>query len=185
MTTVKLTAGVCGLLMLGAAMGLAGRSAQIAQAPGKVPYVSWIGAHSAIQESRYARVRDQKEWDKLWLEHTGQAAPAAVGVPAGPEIDFGRCEVVACFRGKAKNSNGERVTAIDDLHDAVRIRFDSASYQTMSLQPGAEDRGVDCVPFGIWLIERTNKQIIVEENVQGVIGAPPVWREQKRFPAGR
>lgn len=185
MKTAKLAAGVCGLMMLGAAMGLAGQAAQIAQAPGKVPFVSWTGPHSAIQESRYARVRDQKDWEKLWLEHTGQPAPAGVGVPAGPEIDFGRCEVVACFRGKSKNSNGERVMAIDDLTEFVRIRFDSASYQTASFQPGVEDRGVDCVPFGIWLVERTNKAIVVEENVQSVIGAPPVWREQKRFPAGR
>ncbi len=36
-------------------------------------------------------------------------------------------------------------------------------------------------PYGMFVFPKTDKPIVLEENVQGTIGAPPVWKERARF----
>jgi hypothetical protein len=110
--------------------------------------------------------------------HTGEehrfGAHGAVGVPV---IDFDRFEVVAYFRGDSWNSIGEYGESIQPGPDQVLIRYDSMSYQTA----GPDGGGVKVKPFGIWVIDRSDRSIAMEENVQSLIGQPPIWKEQHRF----
>jgi hypothetical protein len=150
--------------------------------PPRGPAVAWMGAHSRIAQERFARVSTPETWADLWHEHTGEGKRLRDAVYAlEPEIDFARFEVVAFFRGPSINTDGERVVEIDQGADRVRIRFNSMGYQTMSLD--GRDDGVRVEPFGIWVIDRTGKPIVVEENVQSIIGQPPVWKERHRFDA--
>jgi hypothetical protein len=187
-TIVKSVLVVCIGLGLAA---LYGASAQQRAAPqleentgGAV--VSWIGAHSKIVERKFERIRSQEEWENLWHTHTGEGKKFKDPVYAfPPRIDFKRCEVVAFFRGRATNHDGEEMVSIAPGADgSVLLRFDSLGYQTAA-PPGQVDHGVACEPFGIWVIDRTDKPIVIEENVQSLIGQPPKWNEQHRFEASK
>lgn len=145
--------------------------------PGK-PYVALSGHDSAITERRCVRVTDAETWAALWKEHRGEKLETnASGWPTTPVIDFERCMVIAVFRGESWNANGEYVESIEEVDRHVRLRFDSHTFQTS----GPDGGGVRVTPFGIWVIARTEKPIVIEENVQGLIGQPPKWKEQWRF----
>lgn len=149
------------------------------------PLVSIMGTDGRILDGRFARVRDRKAWETLWSEHRGGPRVVA-GWTDAPEIDFGRCEVVAYFRGRALNTRGERVEAIESIGSTRRIRFDSATYQTMSRagKEGAESPPQpELVSYGIWIFDRTDQAIVIEEDVQGLLGQPPIWKERHAFPA--
>lgn len=151
------------------------------------PCMSLYGPDSAIQHRRVERIRDEAAWNALWSEHLGEGGPrAAQGWPLPPAIDFARFEVVAFFRGDSSNRNGEIAQDVDTSGDRVRIRFDSLSYQTAVINdgrsPGPQRAGANCRPYGIWVIPRTSKPIVLEENVQGMKGHPALWRVQHEFP---
>ena len=138
----------------------------------QVPTVSFIGSNSRIETRRYERHTDQKSFAALWIEHTGDKKALA------PEVDFKRCMVVAAFDGKSWNSNGVYVVSIDENKERVRVRIDERTYQTSGLDGG----GVRVTPFGIFILDRSTKPLVLEENVQNLIGGEPKWKERARFP---
>lgn len=148
------------------------------------PCLCLYGPDSAINQRRFERIRDEQAWVTLWAEHAGPTSPA----PAlAPKVDFARYEVIAFFRGDSQNRNGEIAEDVEITKDLVRIRFDSASYQTAVIadprQPAPQSAAAPCRPYGLWVIPRTSKPIAIEENLQGVKGFPPVWRAQHQFSA--
>lgn len=153
-----------------------------AKADDAKPGVEWVGAHSKILDKGFQRIRTQQDWEALWHRHTGEGVRFKDAVYAyPPRIDFSRFEAIAFFRGPSTNTDGEEVVSIGEVGDALRIRFDSITYQTESFH--GEDHGIACEPFGIWVIDRTTKPIVIEENVQGLLNQPPKWKEQHRFEA--
>ena len=171
---VVATAGVA-LLVAGIATG---RGPAKVVVPVVRPCVAWAGPQSQVAGPKFERIRTQEQWEKLWLLHTGEQAQfGAYGAVGVPVVDFDRFEVVACFRGDSWNSNGEHIESIEPGPDRVLIRYDSMSYQTA----GPDGGGVKVKPFGIWVIDRTDMPIVMEENVQGLIGQPPIWKEMHRF----
>lgn len=171
------------LALAASAAALAGLARLQPQREGERPAcVAWSGPDSKITARRFERIRDEQTWLKVWGDHAGQDETNLHFIwQTAPRIDFARFEVVACFRGTAVNSNGERVVGLEDTGGGLRIRFEGAWYQTASFDGSGGARA--SVPYGIWVIDRTDKPIIVEENVQGLIGHPPDWKEQKRFAA--
>lgn len=142
---------------------------------GEEPLIAFRGAHSAIADQRFLCLTNPVQWKELWVEHQGDELNRTVqGSPICPTIDFDRCLVIAVFRGDSWNCDGEFVHSIADREDDVLIRFDSQTYQTMK-------EGNRVTPFGIWVLPRTSKPIVLEENVQGILGKPPIWKEQARF----
>ena len=101
-----------------------------------------------------------------------------IGQPFLPEVDFDRCMVVVVFQGRGRNSNGLNATW-EALEDQLRVRFDDRSYQTAGPGGGA----VEVTAYGFFVIPRSDTTLVVEENVQNIIGAPPMWRERARFAA--
>ncbi len=143
------------------------------------PYVTLSGAKSEITERAYHRITDRAAWVKLWLRHVGVAPEKhseyynRAGVP---DVDFECCFVIAVFQGKSTNSAGVIAVESVDADGIVRFRFDDRSYQTMN---GADA----CAPFGFFVVPRmlVARTLILEENVQGTIGKPPVWKERARY----
>lgn len=149
------------------------------------PFASLTGPRSAIGEPIFVRVRDAEEWEKLWHRHTdGKAEGEWIGRDA-VEIDWSRCMVIGVFRGMSHNSNGERLASLLDRGQDIVVRYDSMSYQTASGFGDVEDKGVDVTPYGLFLVARSDKPLVFEDNVQGLIGHPPVWKETFRLPAVR
>jgi len=144
------------------------------------PLVSLHGARSSVAKLRYERITTKEAWNKLWSEHAaGKSTKDHVVHSSTPTIDFKRCMVVAVFSGPAWNCDGHYVESTSDEGSHLRIRFDSYTYQTM----GPDGGGQSVQPFGIWILPRSRKEILLEENVQGTLGAPPVWKEKQRWPA--
>lgn len=154
------------------------QGAQAATEVKRRPYVSFAGHDSLIHSREFVRVTTREAWSELWERHLGDGLPqTAQGWPQIPEVDFNQCEVIAFFRGDAWNTNGEIVDSITDRGRSILIRFDSSTYQTA----GPDGGGVQVTPFGMWVIPATTKPIVIEENVQGMIGRPPKWKQQHRF----
>lgn len=151
---------------------------------GMPPLVGIWGARSAIKERSYLRATNAEEWTALWLRHAG-ADPAEhtpyYNVAGVPDVDFGRCMVVAILGGESSNSAGIRVESVSEAEDRVLVRFDHRSYQTAG--PAPDGGRVACTPFGFFVVPRSAKALVLEENVQGLIGHPPKWKERARFEA--
>ncbi|MCW5776926.1 MAG: hypothetical protein KIS87_10850 [Phycisphaeraceae bacterium] len=161
----------------------AGAQAGPPAAASRAPAVEWIGPDSRIRERRVERVRTREAWESLWHEHTGEGRKFRDETYAfAPRIDFSRFEVVAFFRGPARNNDGEHVVSIEEREDGLLIRFDSSTYQTFFAHDAPDTRTREH-PFGIWVIDRTDGPIVVEENVQRLKDNPARWAEQRRFDA--
>ena len=61
--------------------------------------------------------------------------------------------------------------------DARTIRFDDKSYQT----EGPNGGGKRVSPFGFFVLPRTELPIVLQQNVQSLIGEPPQWQERARL----
>lgn len=162
--------------MVGAGAAPAGREGKATK-----PYVQWRGAASARTEGGFVRVTTQEQWTALWGEHSGRAPQAAGNPPPAPEVDFDQCLVIAYFRANAARTTGERAKEIEDQDQRVVLRFESVRYQVMRAQDAPPER--TGTSYGIWVIPRTAKPIVIEENVQSIIGQPPIWKERQVFPA--
>ena len=142
------------------------------------PIVAWVGSYSAIEQRQYQRITNAKDWLTLWTEHQGERIERdSYGEPAIPAIDFETNMMLAIFRGKAWNVRSESLLDFSELENNIRIRFDARTYQT---DGPAEDKDYTRA-YGIWVLPRSTKSIMLIENVQGLIGGSPKWKTQHTF----
>lgn len=122
----------------------------------------WAGPDSKINTARGVIVTKGADWKSLWAEHAPGEVP--------PEIDFDLEMAIALFAGSTWNSRGYYVEYfLRGDNDGVVMRVNQRSYQSS----GGADR---VTPFGIFVIPRTEHTVIVEENVQDLIGKAPLWK---------
>ncbi len=164
---------------------LAGLGAMTVPAPTKdtLPAVQFVGHNSKITTPRVVLAEDQPTWTLLWCEHVG--LDASVTPPTRhlvPKIDFTRYVVVGVFGGEMTNTDGEVAEGVVISDDAVRIRYVSSTFQTSSFG-GNADPGVKTAPFGLWVIEKIKKPIVIEQGTRGLKDSPLSWKEVKRFEA--
>lgn len=179
----RTTCVVCAAAALAAAAGVNARRALAGAGASPrtiVPAVRWSGAQSRIQDTRYLRVSTKEAWAELWERHVG-GKPVASGDPGDvlPEIDFAKWMVIAVFQGSGWNSNGVRVESLQEHDDRLLLRFDDKSYQTS----GPNGGGVRVTAFGLFVLPRSGKPVVLEENTQGLIGKPPKWTRRARLDA--
>ncbi len=127
---------------------------------------SWHGDKSGIDAATHLRIGSAEEFAGLWKRHSEAKAP---------DVDFKDSMVIAIFQGKGWNSGGVSAEAQEDDAQIV-VRYNDLSYQTMG-------GGNEVTAWGIFVLPRSTKAVIVEDNVQGLIGHPPVWKERARFGA--
>jgi hypothetical protein len=127
---------------------------------------AWEGNDSKITEKEYHRITSKDEWQKLWQRHSP-------GDEALPAVDFSKDMIIAVFLGKTVNTGG--ITAqVEEIGGVLRFQFDGRGYQTL----GKWDK---VTPFGIFVIPRSDMKVILEENVQNLIGGPARWKTQATF----
>lgn len=149
---------------------------------GMEPYVTFRSGESKIKTRSYRKVTAFEDWADLWIEHTGAQRHDGkynwfyneAGVPF---VDFERCMVIAVFQGEGWNSAGVRVVTVAEEEERILLRFDDQSFQTS----GPDGGGVRVTPFGIFVLPKSEKPVVLEENVQGLIGKPPIWKERARL----
>ena len=161
------------------------QTAQTAVKPVK-PYVSIWGAHSRIDQRSYFLITSRDDWTKLWLRHIGKD-PARdfdnryfYNPDDIPEVDFDACMVIVIFQGKQVNSAGVQAAAVNDDAGQITFRFGHRGYGTASSDP--KSHGDDVTPYGFFVMRRSAKPVVLEENVQSYKNQPPIWKEVSRFP---
>ena len=142
-----------------------------------MPLVVWKGPESRVEQPDHVRIESAEDWKALWNRHAGLKAQVGGYHPQVPRVDFKRCTVIAIFGGRAWNCNGYYAVSVTDQGDTVRFRYDAHTYQTS----GPDGGGVKVRPFAVFVLPRIDKPIILEENVQGLIGKPPKWKAQARL----
>jgi len=150
------------------------------------PAVTFRGEHSAIAKKRYVKITDDQAWAKLWGEHIGKPVRREYGYfynPLNvPVIDFKNNMVVAIFQGATWNTAGVTVKQLLD-GDELTLRFDDHGYQTTVIEMGDGDtpKQEKSKPFGMFVLPKTDKAIVLEENVQSRIGKPPKWQARGKL----
>lgn len=162
---------------------MAAVSAQGDKTPAVIsPCVALAGADSHVSERGYFRITSLKDWTRMWQKHKGlkQDEEYDLGFDrAGlPLVDFDRFMVIAVFQGSGWNSAGLRAVSIVEEQERIVFRFDDKSYQTA----GPHGGGKQVTAYGFFVIPRSTKPVVLEENVQNLIGKPPVWEERITFP---
>ncbi len=158
------------------------RTEDLATQPGVAkPLVTLTGRTSDFETAQYRLVRSQEVFDEIWIAHEGDRVNrAAQGWPMTPQISFADCDVLLLFGGERTNCNGYRVEEILEEDDAVTVRIDLITYQTASFD--GPDLGDSARPWALVVLPATKKTIFLEENVQGIIGDPPIWKQRAVFP---
>lgn len=149
------------------------------------PTLLFTGSHSAILKDRFEVVSNEKDWKKLWKEHRGDAATRLFAEgDQNFDIDFDSHYVVAAFYGSSPDG---KVTP-RQRDGTLFIGYENLYYQT---EGGAVDRRPDILKaqeattahYAFIVFPKPVKTVVIERNVQRELGKPPIWEEQKRFPA--
>lgn len=141
------------------------------------PLVVLTGNDSHVKQRTYERIESPEDWKKAWLTHLGEERDT-IYRPA-MEVDFSRCEVIAIFKGESWNSCGFRIDSVTEQDDSMLVRFEGIYYQT-----GGPDGGGDRVtPFAFVVLPKSEKPIVLEDNVQQYKAHPPEWNEVARLTA--
>lgn len=132
---------------------------------------SWSGAHSGVSGGRVEFATSWTEWERIWLDHIAGSKD-----PAPPyTVDFETEMVVAVFGGAKSNSRGYFVDEILRGSTGWIVRIDETTYQTF----GPAD---DVTPYGFFVFPRVETSVLVEENVQGELNKPPIWKQTAHSP---
>lgn len=155
-------------------------SQQSAEHVVKKPYVTITGANSKIEAREYHRVVNKEQWTALWLRHLGRGDQEKYSLyynrEGVPLVDFESCMIIAVFQGRAWNSAGLKAHSLVELDDRIVFRFDDKCYQT-------GPKGDRVAVFGFFVVPKSTKLFILEENIQRIIARTPKWKEQHRFEA--
>ena len=131
-----------------------------------IPCVAISGTDSHVAIPRYHLVTSGKVWEHIWQEHKGKIAAEDYDLYEDsltlPVIDFDCYMVIAIFQGEGWNSKGLRIDSICEDDKSIIFRYDDKSYQTVG-------KGNKVNAYGFFILPRSTKRIIVEENVQRYI----------------
>jgi hypothetical protein len=144
------------------------------------PYIVLSGAKSHVKERSCLRVTSTEQWVELWQRHAGRKPEKEYNDfhnPAGvPNVNFEDCMVIAIFQGEGVNSAGLEPFSVEEDGDRIVFRFLAKSYQTM-------DKSDEVTVYGFFVLPRSNKAVLVEENRQTSLVGPRIWKERARFGA--
>jgi len=118
---------------------------------------------------------------KVWQEHKGQKPTDQYDLFYDPLtlpiVDFDHYMVIAIFQGTGWNNAGVTVVEIVEEDNSIILRFANKYYQT----GGTDGGGQRTTAYGLFVLPRSKKPIILEENVQHNKGNPPIWKECIKF----
>lgn len=174
-----------GLTSLGVVLCLLGVYALAAEdmdnAPVAKPCVSITGANSHVSERSCHRITSMDEWAKVWQKHKGQNADDKYDYYDDPLelplVDFEKYMVIGIFQGSGMNSAGLKAVSVSEQDDCVVLRFDDKSYQT----EGPKGGGKKVSAYGFFVIPRSPKTVVLEEDAQRLLGEPPLWKVRIKF----
>ena len=127
------------------------------------------GGNSKIKEPRCVRVTSPADWATLWAAHSPSNTPP-------PRVDFEKEMVVGVFQGQYVNCRGITPLHILDCQDTLEVFVAGKYYQSYRVSDPA-------TPYGLFIVPKSAKRLLVKDNIQGYIAAPPIWKEIAEFEA--
>ena len=109
------------------------------------------------------------EWTDLWAIHCRSNTPP-------PQVNFDKEMVVGVFHGKGVNCTGIRPLHILDCQDTIEVFVAGHYFQS-------NRKFIPASAYGIFAVPKSAKRLPLKENIQGYIGAPPVWKQVAEFDA--
>jgi hypothetical protein len=151
------------------------------------PLVTMHGGHSKITKQRILRITSKEEWEAVWLEHrTGSKDKR--DTPTGfdyVDVDFERFMVIAVFWPNRDNCGGFTADSINEDGARITIRLDDHSYQTAVIisndnpDGGLASLDTDYGPWGVLVLPKSEKEIILELDERAHIRDPAKWTKWK------
>ncbi len=138
-----------------------------------MPRKVWSGDASSSGRSFQTLVTTEAHWAEL-RKRMFEGIPVDK-VPAFEAIDFEKEAVLVISRGDGFNCRG--LSCEEAYEDAARIlvRLCDQSFQTFGGGEPGRAYGILVLP------KRVGKAYVVEQNVQGLSGGPPIWKEVGRL----
>jgi hypothetical protein len=157
----------------GAAQDEGGRPATVR------PLAEMTGAYSKISTRFYVTVTSEKEWNRIWAKHTGQSDTVLSSGGTQLHVDFDHYMVLAVFQGEQQYNLGVVAQSIVEGMDKLTFRFTNKWVSTDSGAPA--HTGNPYTPFGIFVLPRAPKEVIMEEAVYGSKGQAPTYTFRAKF----
>jgi len=129
------------------------------------PIMEMSGAYSKVSNRYYAVVTSEKEWERIWARHSGQAESVLAVGGTRFNVDFDRYAVVAVFQGIQPYNLGVVAQSVDETPDRTVFRFTNRWVTTTEDSPA--HTGAPYTPFGLFVISRASKEVVLEEAVYG------------------
>jgi len=123
------------------------------------------------------RITSKRQWRDLCLRHSRinlKNYDELHNFPCIPTVDFNRFMVIAVFVGKRNCTQGIRVRSVIEDAKLLRVRF--------SVQFYAHFREDITSPYGILVLPRVSKSVIVEEMGANGAKGKPTWHRKQEFP---
>ena len=137
------------------------------------------GAYSKVSNRYYAVVTTEKEWERIWEKHSGQSETVLSGGGTRFTVDFDRYIIIAVFQGIQPDSRGVVAQSVDDTPAMTVFRFTNRWVSTSGETPART--GAPYTPFGIFVIPRTPKDVVLFEEVHGVKSQHPAYTMRAQF----
>ncbi len=176
--------------MYAAAVMCALASLMVADAPKEKPFkptAVFRGTHSQIKKERFVQVLSADAWKKLWQEHRGKENRFTES-DQELDVDFDWDYVIGISTG-----NADWCSLVPRIRDKeVVIGYRGESHQTEggplghSKPPTPEElerekKELAQAPYAFIILPRTIQSVAIEQNVQRMLGEPPLWKHRTRF----
>jgi hypothetical protein len=146
------------------------------------PVMVWTGTESKQTKESFARCCSQKDWEASWHKHKGRDEKTDRGTC--PEVDFDSYMVIVIFHGESYQNHGIDIKSVTEEKGCVRVRYRPSWYQVASVPGQAEDfKALETQTYAFVVLPRSEKAIVMEEDVRNLIPDPPVWKERAKLAA--
>ncbi len=144
------------------------------------------GEDCRIAKPFHLLVTRQEDYLALWLAMFHDPSKF-LDYPAPPGVDFATHIVLAVSSGDTdSNCNGIQLVEVWENEKQVLVRTRANRYQTCWSEDhaAAPEQAKRERPWGIFILPRREKKAYgVEEDVQGLIGGPALWKKRFRYDA--
>jgi hypothetical protein len=134
------------------------------------------GSESKIKKECIERITSEERLDGLWLEHkTGDTKYTGTTPKCDQiDVDFQHFMVIALVQPIRDNCGGFSAVSIEEDSNTITIRLDDHSFQ--SVTNAKEEEESKGSPWGMIILPKSAKEIVLMTNEQPIIGRRPMWK---------
>ena len=148
----------------------------------KTPLVALSGSNSRIVKASFKRITSATEWEALWKQHTGKPVSNYYDKSEMPRVNFDDCMVIAVFSGPSVANDGVSAVSVTEQPEKVVLRYSNRYLQITVPDVKAREKAVVNGAFGMFVLPRSAKPVVLEESVRTLKGETPVAKVRAELP---